>query len=220
MSLLKEMLEKALFDQTDESVGTPVSLRLPINVSNELDELSLTLDRAKSYLLLEFIKAGIKETNLILKAQSANPPPIAKRDPADLLDKKYFMLNTNYNNDKETHFEMLKNQEAAAFCVGWKEYICQLSPGDKVYLYQSGSGIIAAGTVEGDLLKSEHYGVAEDKYFKKLNDFNIGFKAISAKHFKEITGSGTNFRRTMIELTLKQGQIINKEIEKRMEKTQ
>lgn len=217
MSLLKDMLEKALFDQKDESVGTPVSLRLPTNLSNELDELSLTLDRAKSYLLIEFIKAGIKETNLILKAQSANPPPMKKRDPNDFLDRKYFMLNTNYNNDEDTHFEMLKNREAAAFCEGWKEYICQLSQGDQVYLYQSGAGIIAAGIVEGELLKSEHYGVAEDKFSKKLDNFKIGFKAISAKHFKEITASGANFRRTMTELTLKQGQIIEAEIDKRLE---
>lgn len=79
-----------------------------------------------------------------------------QREESDVfsLDRKTFMLNTNYNNDEETHFDMLKNQEAAAFCKGWKEYICQLSKGDTVYLYQSGVGIIASGVVDGELVKA------------------------------------------------------------------
>ena len=128
------------------------------------------------------------------------------------------MLNTNYNNDVETHFDMIKNQEAAAFCEGWKEYICQLSKGDKVYLYQSGVGIIASGVVDGELVKSEHYGVVDDKYAKPLKDFKTGFKAISARRFKELTGGGGNFRRTMIELTSMQAHAIAQEIERLMPK--
>jgi hypothetical protein len=46
--------------------------------------------------------------------------------------------------------------------------------GDKVYLYQSGVGIIASGVVDGELVKSEHYGVADDKYAKPLKDFKTG----------------------------------------------
>ncbi len=220
MSSIKETLEKSIFDQTDETVSTPVSIRLPTNLSNELDELSLTLDKSKSFLLLEFIKAGIKETNSILEEKAANPPHPKERDPNDFLGKKYFLLNTNYNNDEDTHFHMLKNQEAAAFCSGWKEYICQLSKGDIVYLYQSGAGIIASGMVSGELEKHEHYGKPEDKYSKALDDFKIGFKAISARQFKEITGGGANFRRTMTELSLSQGHKIKSEIESRLKNIQ
>lgn len=220
MSLIKEALEKSIFDQKDETVTTPVSIRLPTNLSNELDELSLTLDKSKSYLLLEFIKAGIKETNAILEERFSNPSQPEERDNNNILSRKYFMLNTNYNNDEKTHFNMLKNQEAAAFCKGWKEYICQLSKGDTVYLYQSGVGIVASGIVSGDLEKHEYSGTPEDKYSKTLEDFKIGFKAISAKQFKDITSGGANFRRTMVELTLKQGQEVKSEIEKRLKNIQ
>jgi len=130
------------------------------------------------------------------------------------------MLNTNYNNDEKTHFNMLRNQEAAAFCKGWKEYICQLSKGDTVYLYQSGVGIVASGIVSGDLEKHEYSGTSEEKYSKTLEDFKIGFKAISAKQFKDITNGGANFRRTMVELTLSQGQKVKTEIEGRLKKIQ
>lgn len=216
MSLIKETLEKSIFDQIDETVTTPVSIRLPTNLSNELDELSLTLDKSKSYLLLEFIKAGIKETNALLEERYSNPPQAEERDGGDLINNKCFMLNTNYNNDEETHFNMLRLQEAAAFCKGWKEYICQLSKGDTVYLYQSGVGIIASGTVSGGLEKNEYGGIEEDKYSKALDNFKFGFKAISAKQFKAITGGGANFRRTMVELSSSQGQKVKAEIETRL----
>ncbi|MEI4926516.1 hypothetical protein Q8G50_28795, partial [Klebsiella pneumoniae] len=68
--------------------------------------------------------------------------------------------------------------------------------------------------VDGELVKSEHYGVADDKYAKPLRDFKTGFKAISARRFKELTGGGANFRRTMIELTSMQAHAIAQEIEK------
>lgn len=216
MSLIKETLEKSIFDQIDETVTTPVSIRLPTNLSNELDELSLTLDKSKSYLLLEFIKAGIKETNALLEERYSNPPQAEERDAGDRINNKYFMLNTNYNNDEETHFNMLRLQEAAAFCKGWKEYICQLSKGDTVYLYQSGVGIIASGTVSGGLEKNEYGGIEEDKYSKALDNFKFGFKAVSAKQFKDITGGGANFRRTMVELSSSQGQKVKEEIEARL----
>ncbi|WP_261308278.1 ribbon-helix-helix domain-containing protein [Enterobacter roggenkampii] len=218
---LKEILKNSLFNQVDDSVSAPISIRLPTILNNELDELSLSLDRSKSSLISEFIKAGVAAANELLKEHSLISDELKEQlvdqredSAASFMDRKAFMLNTNYNNDEETHFDMLKNQEAAAFCKGWKEYICQLSKGDKVYLYQSGVGIIASGVVDGDLVKSEHYGVADDKYAKPLKDFKTGFKAISARRFKELTGGGANFRRTMIELTSMQAHAIAQEIEK------
>ncbi|WP_413676777.1 CopG family ribbon-helix-helix protein [Pantoea dispersa] len=221
MSVLKDAIKKSIFNQIDDVTTVPVSVRLPMALSNEIDELSLTLDRSRSFLIIEFIKAGIIEANLMLEEDSALTDETKKRligkrenNAARFVGRKFYMLNTNYNNDKETHFNMLKNQEAAAFYKGWKEYIQQLSKGDKVYLYQSGVSIIAVGIVDGELEKSEHYGVADDKYHKSLKDFNTGFKGISARRFKEITGAGANFRRTMVELTSAQAHAISNEIDR------
>ena len=220
---IRDAINKSIFDQTDDTT-TPVSFRLPVSLSNELDELSLTLDRSRSFLITEFIKAGIKETNALLEEKGANSAIELTSNDEDESDNpfnipKNYMLNTNYNNDSKTHMDMLKNAEAAAFCSGWKEYIKQLSKGDKVYLYQSGVGIVAVGKVTGDLIKSEHYGVQEDKYSRKLSDFKVGFKAISAKQMKELTGDGANFRRTMVMLSSKQASEIDREIEKRAKNT-
>lgn len=214
---IRDTLAKSIFDQTDESTTVPLSIRLPNHLNNELEELTLTLDKSKSFLLLEFIKAGIIETNKLLEEKAMNPQIEEQRDPDDFIKRKKFMLNTNFNNDKSSHFAMLEEQEAAAFYKGWKEYICNLAEGDKVYLYQSGVGFIASGTVTGDLLKGEYHGKADEKYSKKLKDFKIGFKAISAKDFKTLTNSGTNFRMTMVELTSKQSIKLDEEIKRRMQ---
>lgn len=213
---IRETLAKSIFDQTDESTTVPLSIRLPNHLNNELEELTLTLDKSKSFLLLEFIKAGIIETNKLLEEKAMYPKIEEQRDPDDFTKLKKFMLNTNFNNDKASHFEMLENQEAAAFCKGWKEYICNLSEGDKVYLYQSGVGFVASGTVTGDLTKSEYNGKANDRFSKKLKDFKVGFKAVSAKEFKTLTNTNTNFRMTMVELTSTQTMKLDEEIERRM----
>lgn len=223
-TFVRDAINHSILNQIDDATTTPVSIRVPLSLNNQLDELSLTLDRSKSFLVTEFIKAGIKETNALLEEKGANPDIDDKcEDESHDLKKvkipKTFMLNTNYNNDPDTHFSMLKNEEAAAFCHGWKEYIKQLSNNDNVYLYQSGVGIVALGKVSGDLVKSEHSGIPDDKYSKSLKEFKVGFKAISAKEIKEITGEGANFRRTMVELSSNQAYKINIEIEKRVKNT-
>lgn len=212
----KDDLERFIFDQTDESTTVPVSLRLPNYLNNQLEELTLTLDKSKSSLLLEFIKIGVTETNTLLEKRAMNPSIDDKSDSSRGFKRQNFMLNTNYNNDDASHSEMLKNQEAAAFHKGWKEYICNLSKGDKVYLYQSGVGFVASGTVEGDLEKSDYDGITDAKYSKKLKDFKFGFKPISAKSFKSLTNDGANFRMTMVKLKDEQANKLDQEIEDRM----
>lgn len=215
---LRDTINNSLLNQEDSTTTVSVSLRLPQSLSNELDELSLTLDRSKTYLITKYIEAGIKETNAIL-AEKCSPIELetsSNVDRNELVLPKAFMLNTNYNNDPQSHFDMLKNQEAAAFCSGWKEYIERLNEGDQVYLYQSGVGFVAKGTVTGGLIKSEYYGVTDDKYAKKLNNFTVGFKAISAREFKALTDEGSNFRRTMVELSPNQAYKLSAEIDQRV----
>ncbi|HIF9291663.1 TPA: hypothetical protein ACX6Q0_003714 [Photobacterium damselae] len=218
---LRNAINNTILNQLDDTTTVSISLRLPLSVSNELDELALTLDRSKSFLVTEFIKAGIKETNAILEQKNANPIYVQseENDTSDIKLPRSFMLNTNYNNDRESHFEMIRNKEAAAFCSGWKEYIERLSIGDRVYLYQSGVGFIAVGEVSGDLIKTEYNDIPDDKYSKSLKNFKVGFKAISAKEFKNMSeNESTNFRRTMVELSSKQAHKLNNEINNRIKK--
>ena len=215
---LRETLEQAIFDQTDSSSTTPLSIRLPNHFNNQLEELAFTLDKSKSFLLLEFVKAGIKETISILEESSKNSEADEPEGAKSLFGTRCFMLNTNYNNDRSAHISMLENHEAAAFYTGWKENISHLKEGEKVYLYQSGVGFVASGVVTGELIKSEYKGKPEAKYSKKLSDFKTGFKAISAKEFKSLTKGGANFLKTMVQLNLEQKRVLDTEIDKRMKK--
>lgn len=211
-----DLLATALFNQVDESSTTPLSIRLPNILVNELDELSLTLDKSRSFLINEYIKDGIRRTHELIQERTANAPLNDERDPDDFTKRKVFILNTNYSNNPDAHFEMIKNQEAAAFVTGWKHLIKNLCEGDKVYLYQSGVGFVASGKVTGDLIIGDYKGMAEEKYSKKLTDFKTGFKAITAKEFKDATGKGTNFRATLSEMSLQQGQKLDELIKNRM----
>ena len=110
MSVRKELLKNSLFNQVDDSVSTPISIRLPAVLNNELDELSLSLDRSKSSLISEFIKAGIADANELLKESSLISEELKEQlvdqredNAASFMDRKAFMLNTNYNNDEEPH---------------------------------------------------------------------------------------------------------------------
>ncbi|HHT0161323.1 TPA: hypothetical protein ACTW12_005963, partial [Raoultella planticola] len=112
---LKEILKNSLFNQIDDSVSAPISIRLPTILNNELDELSLSFDRSKSSLISEFIKAGVVTANELLKEHSLVSAEMKEQlvdqredSAASFLDRKAFMLNTNYNNDVETHFDMVK----------------------------------------------------------------------------------------------------------------
>lgn len=215
---LRKTLKQVIFDQTDSSSTTPLSIRLPNHLNNQLEELAFTLDKSKSFLLLEFVKAGIKESNSILQESAKNTEVEEPGGVKSLSDDRYFMLNTNYNNIRSAHISMLENHEAAAFYPGWKEKISKLKEGDTVYLYQSGVGFVASGVVTGELVKSEYEGEPEAKYSKKLSNFKTGFRAITAKEFKSLTNGGANFHNIMIQLNLHQKQILDTEIGNRMKK--
>ena len=213
---LRETLERVIFDQTDSSSTTPLSIRLPNHLNNQLEELAFSLEKSKSFLLLEFVKAGIQETNTILEEAAKDSESHESKDNESPIGTRGFMLNTNYNNNQASHMSMLENHEAAAFYTGWKENISYLKEGDKIYLYQSGVGFVASGVVTGELVISEYEGVPEAKYSKKLSNFKIGFKAITAKEFKALTKGGANFLKTMVRLNPEQKRVLDTEIDKRM----
>lgn len=108
-----------------------------------------------------------------------------------------YILNTNYSNDKESHKEIMKRRIAAAYVSGWKEKIDRLQVGDRVFLYQSGRGIVASGIVNSERLSESWKGKDNNKYYVQLKDFNPLKNPISAKTMKKLKGSSFPFRTTM-----------------------
>lgn len=129
----------------------------------------------------------------------------------------FFILNTNYSNDPDDHEDMLKNKKAAAYHDPWKYKIEQIGEGDTVFLYKSGTGIVAIGTGSGVVLKSKHRptGGPEDQYSMKLRGFFHVAPPLAAAEIKDITGNNYSFRGTMFGIDADAGHTLLNEASKR-----
>ncbi|WNJ95873.1 hypothetical protein RND59_01780 [Vibrio ruber] len=185
-----------------------LSTRLATTTVNKLDELAQELEKTRSELITTFIEGGIDELEKQLEAQKTNE---VFSDENLAADKRYFLLNTNFNNSETDHYTMLENEEASAFYKHWKENITHLREGDIVFLYQSSVGIVAYGFVSGNLIKRDHEGNKNEWYSKKLDNFVRLDKPLTAKGCKEVTKTNFNFRMTMVSLSQAQGDALMSE---------
>jgi len=138
-------------------------------------------------------------------------------NPYEDLAEGFYILNTNYRNDPKDDVDMINNKKAAAYSDPWKYKIEQLGRGDIVFLYRSGTGIVAFGTVSGDLVKSPHRkdGGPEDQYSKKLSKFEEVTPPLSAAEIKEITENNYVFMGTMFGLDAESGKKLFEEAARR-----
>lgn len=193
---VRELIER----QSSES--QLISARLPVSKVNLLDELASEINKTRTELIEVFIESGIEE--LISQLEQLD----CEQDitiPDGNGEKRFFMVNTNYNNLAEDHYMMIDNQEVAAFYSKWKVQIKKIKKGDIVFLYHSGNGICAMGEASGDLIIRDHNGDKDECYAMKLNSFTCNFDLINAKKCKEITKSNLMFRRVMNHLDANDG---------------
>ncbi len=140
-------------------------------------------------------------------------------DPFEDIEEGYFIINTNYSNDPLCHEDMLENKKAAAYYYPWKNHIKKLQKGDHVFLYKSGTGIVARGIVKSDLKKSHYPGKPEDKdeeYYVELKSFSKIKKPLTAAEIKTITGVDYRFMMTCFSVDRESGNKIWNELTKRI----
>src|SRR5690625_2931372 len=116
-----------------------------------------------------------------------------------------YLLNTNYRNNPADHKDMLENGKAAAFYSPWKEKIQRIEKGDKVFLYQSGKGIVEIGIGTGNVQMQDYNGHTNEEYFMKLQDFKLLNKPLRAKKIKDITETNYRFSPTMFSIGYHRG---------------
>jgi hypothetical protein len=134
-------------------------------------------------------------------------------NPYEDLAEGYYILNTNISNSQEDHDDMLSNGKAAAYFDPWKFKVERLARGDVVFLYQSGSGIVAVGEADGNLKKAPYHGQAEhldEEYFMKLQRFRKVSPPLTAAEIKNITGINHVFMSTMFGLDAEGGKAVRK----------
>lgn len=184
-----------------------LSVRLSTITVNLLEELAQSLEKTRTDLITAFIEGGLVELERQLNEQKPEPPVSENQIPSSD-ETRYFLLNTNYNNSPDDHYNMLENGEASAFYKGWKENISCLNGDDVVFLYQSGVGIVGFGKASNDLQIRDHEGNKDECYSRKLNNFVRVKTPLTAKACKDATKSNLNFRKVMVSLTKDQGDIL------------
>ena len=131
-------------------------------------------------------------------------------DQAEGQGDGFYVVNTNFGNEPADDATMLKEKKVAAFFAPWKLKIARLKRGDHIFLYRSGTGIVAIGKADGKLRKAAYHGEVEHKeeeYAMSLLEFALVDSPLSAAEVKTITSNpGLVFRQTMFSLDQDSGE--------------
>jgi len=130
-------------------------------------------------------------------------------DQAEGQGDGFYVVNTN-SKEPADDAAMLKEKKVAAFFAPWKLKIARLKRGDHIFLYRSGTGVVAVGKADGKLRKAAYHGNPEykdEEYAMGLLEFALVDPPLSAAEVKTITSSpGLVFRQTMFSLDRESGE--------------
>lgn len=131
----------------------------------------------------------------------------------------YFLLNTNKTNSTVDHNIILEQGIAAAFEDDYIGKINRIKKGDVVFLYESGSGIVAYGLGSGQNIdepnpeKINHNSMR----YQKLSNFALLDKPLSARDVKRVLENDIPFAQTLSRVT--NGEILYKYLKNKINLT-
>jgi hypothetical protein len=212
-------LESFITNKTKQKTDTEVvTLRLAASTVGSIDDFSATLDVTRQELMAQLIEDSLKRGLTHYEAELNKPDSVdqlvANDDGKASASPRYFVLNTNKNNDLPDHVKMVSEGIAAAFCDPWKFKIEHLKKGDIVFLYESGVGIVGVGNANGITEKSDRgYGGddKEDTRYQKLDNY-MKVRGLSAREIKKLTGKNMRFLQTMFSITADDGALIRQNL--------
>jgi hypothetical protein len=123
--------------------------------------------------------------------------------------ESYRVLNTSHHNNPLDDSYMLGEHRAAAFFEPWKRRIELIQPGDIVFLYRNGAGIVGIGQAVGQLRKRPYQGKHEhpdEEFYRDLAPFQHVTPPASAGEIKDVTGRTYSFRGTLFTLGGEEGE--------------
>lgn len=124
----------------------------------------------------------------------------------------YFLLNTNKTNSIVDHNIILEQGIAATFEDDYIGKMNRIKKGDVVFLYESGSGIVAYGTGSGKNIDESHPEKINHSSmrYQILSDFSLLDKSLAARDVKRILGNDIPFAQTLSRI--KNGEVLYKHI--------
>lgn len=141
-----------------------------------------------------------------------------KDDPFEDIEEGYFIVNTNYSHSKKDDRDMLKGKKAAAFFDPWKKSIKRIQPGDRVFLYRSGTGVVARGMSKSRYKKKAYHDNpkdADEEYYVELKNFLVCESPLTPSEIVDMTGINYRFMKTCFAIRKDSGAKIWKEISRR-----
>jgi len=183
--LIQEMIKEA---KQSKKELVPTTLRIPKDLSVFIDELAEYLSLSKQETMIRLLEDSV----LVAKNE-------LRVDVVDQVDENcgFHVLNTNKTNSLRDHEWMLREGVAAAFYDPWMNNIDRIKKGDKVFLYESGAGIVALGIGTGKTLVKDHEGDRDQCKYQMLVDFRVLASPLPPSQVKSILGRNVVFMRTM-----------------------
>jgi len=139
-------------------------------------------------------------------------------DPFEDIEEGYYIVNTNIAHSKKDDEDMLREHKVAAFFDPWKNAIKRIQPGDRVFLYRSGTGIIARGIAKGRYKKKAYHDIhkyADEEYYVELKNFIICKSPLTPSDIQNLTRVNYRFMKTCFAIDKESGSKIWEEISKR-----
>jgi hypothetical protein len=121
----------------------------------------------------------------------------------------YRVLNTSHHNNPLDDSYMLGEHRAAAFFEPWKRRIELIQPGDIVFLYRNGAGVVGIGQAVGPVRKRAYQGKPEhpdEEFYRDLAPFQHVVPPASAGEIKDVTGHTYSMRGTLFTMGAEQGE--------------
>lgn len=163
---------------------------------------------------------GLKIDSIIYRVYSVGNKHILEFNPYNpegevIIEEEqgYYIVNTNLTWSDSDYKDMLSQQKAAAY--GSRRFgIRNISKGDTVFLYHSGSGVIAFGNAVDSYKTTYHKGHKEEEFFIPLKfEWQVDpdsepERAIRAWEINRKLGSQYSFRQTVFAIPEKMAKVI------------
>jgi hypothetical protein len=189
MGTLDDLIKQARDRKKDEQVS--VTVRLPVELHDAIDNLADGLGTSKQATLLVLIQEGYEQARKKLDV------PVDMPSTSGSKKQKFYLLNTNRANGHDDHDWMLTHGYAAAFYEPWTQNIDRIRDGDVVFLYANGIGIVGYGIGTGQIEKQDHGGTRDACHYQKLNQFKKLENPITAANIKKTVDTKPFFMSTM-----------------------
>lgn len=118
---------------------------------------------------------------------------------------KAYIINTNKTHNVQSELEMIQNKKCAAYYSPWKYYIDEIEANDLIFLYSSGTGIIARGVASGIPEVKDYQSDEDAEHYMELDRFQMLANPLEASKITEIVGYKLIYNQTVISLPYRFG---------------